>query len=133
MRNPIHRAHEYLIRCALESLALRYRQVLGWLEDLVDTRIDRDVRPIFVNNTGTLNGNAQATAVLLMSADARLTRATMAARRSLSLLRRIPASTSTEGPGSTQANAATVGSRSGEIDPDASTPAPARPVTATCP
>jgi rhamnulokinase len=29
-----------VIRCALESLALRYRQVLGWLEELTAARID---------------------------------------------------------------------------------------------
>ncbi len=29
-----------VIRCALESLALRYRQVLGWLEELVGGRIE---------------------------------------------------------------------------------------------
>ncbi len=29
-----------VIRCALESLALRYRQVLGWLEELIGQRIE---------------------------------------------------------------------------------------------
>jgi rhamnulokinase len=29
-----------VIRCALESLALKYRQVLGWLEDLIGGRIE---------------------------------------------------------------------------------------------
>ena len=29
-----------LIRCALESLALKYRQVLGWLEELSGTRVE---------------------------------------------------------------------------------------------
>ena len=29
-----------MIRCALESLALRYRQVLGWLEELIGGRIE---------------------------------------------------------------------------------------------
>ncbi len=32
--------HGAVIRCALESLALRYRMVLGWLEQLVDARLE---------------------------------------------------------------------------------------------
>ncbi len=48
-----------VIRCALESLALRYRQVLGWLEELVGTRIDT----IHVVGGGTRNRElCQATA-----------------------------------------------------------------------
>ena len=29
-----------IVRCALESLALKYRQVLGWLEELIGGRIE---------------------------------------------------------------------------------------------
>ncbi len=37
---PVPSDEGSIIRCALESLALRYRQVLGWLEELVGTRIE---------------------------------------------------------------------------------------------
>lgn len=37
---PVPRTEGELIRCALESLALRYRQVLGWLEELVGQRLE---------------------------------------------------------------------------------------------
>jgi rhamnulokinase len=48
-----------VIRCALESLALRYRQVLTWLEELVGTRIET----IHVVGGGTQNRQlCQATA-----------------------------------------------------------------------
>lgn len=40
-----------VIRCALESLALRYRQVLGWLEELTGQRIER----IHIVGGGTQN------------------------------------------------------------------------------
>ncbi len=37
---PVPSDHGAVIRCALESLALRYRSVLGWLEELNEARID---------------------------------------------------------------------------------------------
>jgi len=37
---PVPRSEGELVRCAFESLALRYRQVLGWLEELVGRRLD---------------------------------------------------------------------------------------------
>lgn len=37
---PVPRSEGELVRCALESLALRYRQVLGWLEELTGHRIE---------------------------------------------------------------------------------------------
>jgi rhamnulokinase len=37
---PIPKTEGELVRCALESLALRYRQVLGWLEELTGNRIE---------------------------------------------------------------------------------------------
>jgi rhamnulokinase len=37
---PIPGTEGELVRCALESLALRYRQVLGWLEELTGNRIE---------------------------------------------------------------------------------------------
>jgi rhamnulokinase len=37
---PIPRTEGELIRCAYESLALKYRQVLGWLEELTGNRIE---------------------------------------------------------------------------------------------
>src|SRR5579872_3962702 len=37
---PIPQDEGALIRCALESLALRYRMVLEWLEELTGTRIE---------------------------------------------------------------------------------------------
>lgn len=37
---PVPRSEGELVRCALESLALRYRQVLGWLEELVGNRLE---------------------------------------------------------------------------------------------
>ena len=39
-RQPIPRSEGELIRCAYESLALKYRQVLGWLEKLAGNRIE---------------------------------------------------------------------------------------------
>ncbi len=48
-----------VIRCAIESLALRYRQVLGWLEQLVGSRIET----IHIVGGGTQNAQlCQATA-----------------------------------------------------------------------
>jgi rhamnulokinase len=40
-RQPVPRTEGELVRCAYESLALKYRQVLGWLEEL--TRNDIEV------------------------------------------------------------------------------------------
>jgi rhamnulokinase len=37
---PIPKSPGELVRCAYESLALRYRQVLGWLEELTGNRIE---------------------------------------------------------------------------------------------
>jgi len=37
---PVPKTEGELVRCALESLALRYRQVLGWLEELTGNRIE---------------------------------------------------------------------------------------------
>jgi rhamnulokinase len=37
---PVPETEGAVIRCALESLALRYRLVLGWLEDLTGSRIE---------------------------------------------------------------------------------------------
>ena len=37
---PVPETEGELVRCALESLALRYRQVLGWLEELTGNRIE---------------------------------------------------------------------------------------------
>jgi rhamnulokinase len=37
---PVPRAEGELVRCAYESLALKYREVLGWLEELTGNRID---------------------------------------------------------------------------------------------
>ena len=39
-RQPVPKTEGELVRCALESLALRYRQVLGWLEELTGNRIE---------------------------------------------------------------------------------------------
>jgi rhamnulokinase len=39
-RQPIPDGEGAVIRCALESLALRYRMVLGWLEQLAESHID---------------------------------------------------------------------------------------------
>jgi rhamnulokinase len=39
-RQPIPRSEGELVRCAYESLALKYRQVLGWLEKLAGNRIE---------------------------------------------------------------------------------------------
>jgi rhamnulokinase len=39
-RQPVPKAEGELVRCAYESLALRYRQVLGWLEELTGNRIE---------------------------------------------------------------------------------------------
>jgi rhamnulokinase len=36
---PVPESEGEVIRCALESLALKYRRVLGWLEELTDGRI----------------------------------------------------------------------------------------------
>jgi rhamnulokinase len=43
--------HGAVVRCALESLAVKYRQVLGYLEKLVDRRIER----IHIVGGGTQN------------------------------------------------------------------------------
>jgi rhamnulokinase len=37
---PIPKTEGELVRCAYESLALKYRQVLGWLEELTGNRLD---------------------------------------------------------------------------------------------
>lgn len=37
---PVPETHQQLCRCIFESLALRYRQVLGWLRETIDTPID---------------------------------------------------------------------------------------------
>ncbi|HZR20596.1 MAG TPA: rhamnulokinase family protein [Verrucomicrobiae bacterium] len=37
---PIPKTPAQLVRCAYESLALKYRQVLGWLEELTNNRIE---------------------------------------------------------------------------------------------
>ncbi len=39
-RQPVPKTDGELIRCAYESLALKYRQVLGWLEELTGNRIE---------------------------------------------------------------------------------------------
>jgi rhamnulokinase len=39
-RQPLPKTEGELIRCAYESLALKYRQVLGWLEELTGNRIE---------------------------------------------------------------------------------------------
>ncbi|MCA9245581.1 MAG: rhamnulokinase [Planctomycetales bacterium] len=39
-QQPVPESDGQFIRCALESLALKYRQVLGWLEELVGGRIE---------------------------------------------------------------------------------------------
>jgi len=39
-RQPVPRTEGELVRCAYESLALKYRQVLGWLEELTGNRIE---------------------------------------------------------------------------------------------
>ncbi len=39
-RQPIPKSEGELVRCAYESLALKYRQVLGWLEELTGNRIE---------------------------------------------------------------------------------------------
>jgi rhamnulokinase len=39
-RQPVPRKEGELVRCAYESLALKYRQVLGWLEELTGNRIE---------------------------------------------------------------------------------------------
>jgi rhamnulokinase len=39
-RQPVPKTPGQLIRCAYESLALKYRQVLGWLEELTGHRIE---------------------------------------------------------------------------------------------
>jgi len=39
-RQPVPNSEGELVRCAYESLALRYRQVLGWLEELTGNRIE---------------------------------------------------------------------------------------------
>ena len=39
-RQPVPKTKGELIRCAYESLALQYRQTLGWLEELVGERIE---------------------------------------------------------------------------------------------
>jgi rhamnulokinase len=37
---PVPRTVGELVRCAYESLALKYREVLGWLEELTGNRIE---------------------------------------------------------------------------------------------
>ena len=39
-RQPVPKTEGELIRCAYESLALKYRQVLGWLEELAGNSIE---------------------------------------------------------------------------------------------
>lgn len=39
-RQPVPRTEGELVRCAYESLALKYRQVLGWLEELTGNRME---------------------------------------------------------------------------------------------
>ena len=39
-RQPVPKTEGELVRCAYESLALRYREVLGWLEELTGNRIE---------------------------------------------------------------------------------------------
>ena len=39
-RQPVPKTDGELVRCAYESLALKYRQVLGWLEELTGNRIE---------------------------------------------------------------------------------------------
>ena len=39
-RQPVPKREGELVRCAYESLALKYRQVLGWLEELTGNRIE---------------------------------------------------------------------------------------------
>jgi len=37
---PVPETEGQIVRCALESLAMKYRMVLGWLEELTGTRIE---------------------------------------------------------------------------------------------
>ncbi len=37
---PVPKTEGELVRCAYESLALKYREVLGWLEELTGNRIE---------------------------------------------------------------------------------------------
>ena len=39
-KQPVPKTEGELVRCAYESLALKYREVLGWLEELTDNRIE---------------------------------------------------------------------------------------------
>jgi rhamnulokinase len=39
-RQPVPRSEAELVRCAYDSLALKYRQVIGWLEELTGERIE---------------------------------------------------------------------------------------------
>jgi len=39
-RQPVPKTEGELVRCAYESLSLRYREVLGWLEELTGNRIE---------------------------------------------------------------------------------------------
>jgi rhamnulokinase len=39
-RQPVPKSEGELVRCVYESLALRYREVLGWLEELTGNRIE---------------------------------------------------------------------------------------------
>ena len=48
---PVPQSHGAIVRCALESLALRYRQVLGWLEQLTHSTI----KTIHIVGGGTQN------------------------------------------------------------------------------
>lgn len=58
---PTPESEGAVIRCALESLAMRYRQVLGWLEDLTDS----EIKTIHIVGGGTQN-----TQLSQMAADA---------------------------------------------------------------
>ena len=39
-KQPVPKTEGELVRCAYESLALKYREVLGWLEELTGNRIE---------------------------------------------------------------------------------------------
>ena len=58
---PIPKTEGELIRCAYESLALKYRQVLGWLEELTGNRIE---------TIHIVGGGSQSTLLNQFTADA---------------------------------------------------------------
>ena len=58
---PVPESEGAVIRCCMESLALRYRQVHGWLEELTGGRID---------TIHILGGGTRNTALCQMAADA---------------------------------------------------------------